>query len=414
MQFVEVFTPEEAAFHLSVFRGSPFLTPAGAMFPPEFSDTPGFGYFNRRVTIWDENGEGGLLEGGAGFEVIIHELGHGLGLAHPHDDGGTSSVLNGVDESPQTDTGDYGLNQAVFTIMSYVDGWAEGPNGESPSTSFGWAGSFSPLDIAHLQALYGANTSTGSGDTIYILPASNAEGTFFSSIWDVGGNDTIMSNTSEGAVINLNAATLRYEIGGGGSVSYNLSILGGFTIAAGVVIENALGGLGADFLIGNTAGNLLSGGAGDDRLFGGIGADELIGGTGNDRLHGGADNDELTGQQGADIFVFSEGAGNDQILDFENGVDRIEFGDGAYQFSDLQMAQVGGDVVIKSANGTITLVGINIADMDESDFVFRLSADIYLSKAEALITNLPVDMNWLEDTFSQNIDLLYAEADFLL
>ena len=46
-----------------------------------------------------------------------------------------------------------------------------------------------------------------------------------------------------------------------------------FTIANGVVIENAVGGNGNDTLIGNSADNFLDGRAGDDRLDGGAGND---------------------------------------------------------------------------------------------------------------------------------------------
>ena len=47
------------------------------------------------------NGEGGLEQGGYGFITFIHELGHGMGMAHPHDNGGSSTVMNGV-ERPST------------------------------------------------------------------------------------------------------------------------------------------------------------------------------------------------------------------------------------------------------------------------------------------------------------------------
>ncbi|MFX4336058.1 M10 family metallopeptidase C-terminal domain-containing protein, partial [Acinetobacter baumannii] len=53
-------------------------------------------------------------------------------------------------------------------------------------------------------------------------------------------------------------------------------------IAAGVTIENAVGGSGNDILIGNSANNLLTGGAGDDTLTGGAADDTLQGGGGTD------------------------------------------------------------------------------------------------------------------------------------
>ena len=86
-------------------------------------------------------------------------------------------------------------------------------------------------------------------------------------IWDVGGTDTISAQGSQlDAIIDLRAATLRNEEGGGGFVSRNGGVLGGFTIANGAVIENAIGGNGDDLLFGNAANNSLNGGAGWDTV----------------------------------------------------------------------------------------------------------------------------------------------------
>jgi len=46
----------------------------------------------------------GLAVGGYGFTTILHELGHALGLGHPHDFGGDSHRLAGV-SSPFNDYG---------------------------------------------------------------------------------------------------------------------------------------------------------------------------------------------------------------------------------------------------------------------------------------------------------------------
>jgi subtilisin-like proprotein convertase family protein/Ca2+-binding RTX toxin-like protein len=60
------------------------------------------------------------------------------------------------------------------------------------------------------------------------------------------------------------------------------------TIAAGTLIEHAIGGDGADALTGNAAANTLWGGRGHDTLLGRNGDDTLDGGAGDDRLDGGA------------------------------------------------------------------------------------------------------------------------------
>lgn len=57
---------------------------------------------------------------------------------------------------------------------------------------------------------------------------------------------------------------------------------GGFTIAAGVTIENASGGGGDDMLIGNAARNVIQGREGNDQITGYLGADKLVGGAGRD------------------------------------------------------------------------------------------------------------------------------------
>lgn len=91
-----------------------------------------------------------------------------------------------------------------------------------------------------------------------------------------------------------------------------------------VNIENIEGGGGNDRLTGGTTANILMGGAGDDRLDGAAGADVLIGGLGRDQLTGGA---------GADTFVFLGAQDspalrqNDQIRDFQSGLDRIDLSD---------------------------------------------------------------------------------------
>ena len=68
-----------------------------------------------------------------------------------------------------------------------------------------------------------------------------------------------------------------------------------------------------------------NGGAGNDTLIGGTLVDFLVGGTGNDNLDGREGDDSLLGGAGADTFTFSGVTGNDRILDFVSGTDRIDF-----------------------------------------------------------------------------------------
>ncbi|WP_439596055.1 S8 family serine peptidase [Falsiroseomonas sp.] len=77
------------------------------------------------------------------------------------------------------------------------------------------------------------------------------------------------------------------------------------TIAPGTLIEDAIGGDGADILRGNAADNLLQGMRGKDRMLGYAGADTLLGGDGDDVLTGGAGGDLLVGGAGLDRVVYT-------------------------------------------------------------------------------------------------------------
>ena len=277
VEFVEVDNAADADFRLGGFTDSTGLL--GFMFTPDDGVDAGIGLFNRNGDGWDENGNGGLEVGGFGFETIVHELGHGLGLAHPHDNGGGSSLINGVSSS--IDLGAFNLNQDVFTIESY-NGYETGLSGDSAIQQgildYGVQATFATLDLGVLAQTYGLNTTTGLGDTVYTLPGTNASGeAYFQTILDNGGTDTIQSSSADNVFINLNAATLEYEEGGGGFVSQVTGILGGFTIANGSVIENAISGSGNDDLFGNEANNTLIGGSGIDSLAGAAGNDILLG-----------------------------------------------------------------------------------------------------------------------------------------
>jgi serralysin len=73
-----------------------------------------------------------LTPGGYGWWLFVHEIGHGLGLSHPH---GMIQLVNepffpGV--NGPGDLGDYGYNQQVYTLMSYN----QLPNAAPPTSPF--------------------------------------------------------------------------------------------------------------------------------------------------------------------------------------------------------------------------------------------------------------------------------------
>lgn len=205
--------------------------------------------------------------GSYNFELLIHEIGHALGLKHPFEG---SSVL--------PSSWDNELN----TIMSYTPA----PHNIYPSAgyvygTYSWLSYYvnpeTPMvfDIAAIQYLYGANNSYRTGSDTYTFDSAEP---FFKTLWDAGGTDTLSaSNFTLSCLIDLTPghySSLRYaparDTGGAVATYDGTNNLG---IAYGCVIENAIGGSGNDTLIGNDSSNRLTGGAGNDTLDGSSGID---------------------------------------------------------------------------------------------------------------------------------------------
>lgn len=415
IEFRIVNNPDQADFRLVLDTNEMGYNELGYFYSPGPYFQAGVGVFNGAA--FDRWGGGNLEVGGYGATTITHELMHGLGLMHPHDNGAGSSVMTGV-TSAFDDFGRGDLNQGIFTAMSYNPGYTS----DRPTWTEDFGSSSGPmaLDIAALQLMYGA-AENRSGNSFYVLDDSNATGTGWQTIWDTGGIDTIVYGGGAGADINLRAANLTYGTGGGGYVSSVNGVMGGYTIAAGVVIENARGGNGNDRIVGNGASNTLDGRGGNDVLFGlegndilrggdlrdnligGTGADILVGQQGNDRLQGDLGADRLVGGAGYDTFVFArfddskvEAPQRDVIMDFQRGYDQIDLsaidghrglrGDQAFNFigsagfdgrdgqGDVRIQGFGNGVVVSvdingDGRGDMLIEVQNVASLQASDFI---------------------------------------------
>jgi serralysin len=252
----------------------PSLAALGALgisdFPALVTDGQLWEAFNN--TPWN-NDPNQLSFGGDGLDTIIHEIGHTLGLAHPHD-GGLEPDATTFPGAKAFQVGTDGQNQAIYTIMSYNQGW-NGTTPYLPPADFGTQGALGAFDIAAMQALYGAKASN-LGDDTYLLPQANAAGTGWSSIWDSGGNDTISNAGSNlGCTIDLRDAPLTGP-NAGGYASHVDNVQGGFTIAHGVNIQNAIGGNGGDVLIGGSGNDTFQDGSGTNQIYGGSGFNTVI------------------------------------------------------------------------------------------------------------------------------------------
>ena len=325
---------------------------------PGTEKPPQLGLFNASGSGWATTPGNGLDQGGYGFITLIHELGHGMGLKHPFHGGVTNDTLfPGVRLDQSGDLGNFALDQGIYTMMAYNDGWVTAPQGPAPKGGdYGFEGTPMALDVAALQSLYGPNTNFHSGDDTYVLPDSNGAGTYYSCIWDTGGDNTIEYLGPKDAVINLNAATLTYGPGAGGYVSYVRGVYGGYTIANGVMIQNAIGGSGNDSITGNNGNDFLKGGTGANTIVGGTGINVIVSGGTDLIAANGTDDIALNGPAatvvsgGADTIT--GGAGSYSVSANANATDSVFLESGKLLF-----ANGDGASTVVGGSGSVTLFG---------------------------------------------------------
>ena len=136
--------------------------------------------------------------------------------------------------------------------------------------------------------------------------------------------------------------------------------------------------------------DILDGGADNDTIFGDFHSVQVFGASasvtmGDDFIDGGMGNDTLWGDYwtlsfstgivpdvvtGADTFVFKTASGVDEIMDFEDGTDRIDVSDyGFTQLSDMTLSVGATDTVVDFGGGNqVTIVGVTT--LDATDFIF--------------------------------------------
>ena len=227
----------------------------------------------------------------------------------------------------------------------------------------------------------GANRLNGGGGDDYL------EGRGGVDTLDGGtGNDVLRGGADNDYYLVDSIGDRILEAGGEGYDAVFTTV--SFQLESGSEIEELrvadAGGVAAVNLLGNAFNQVLAGNAGANYLFGSGGDDHLEGRGGNDTLDGGSGNDVLRGGDGADVFQWTSIGGNDRILDFVRGTDRIDLsqldavagsaGDQAFAFIGASaFSNVAGQLRSYSEDG----IGFLAGDTDGNgiaDFVIDLSA----------------------------------------
>lgn len=368
-----------AAFEVPAgFGDVEFMTFNPAMLPKQ-ADAAGFAYYPLGIVGSDVFINQQLASSSnasqATYAVLLHELGHALGLKHPFE--GDLTLASAFDNTDQT-------------VMSYTFG-------------LGPPLHLAPLDIHAIQYLYGAGDRDGtqvaywSWDSVnYVLRQTGGDGdetitgVGAGNVIDAGGGDDNVyifgltsTNDIDGGTGNdrievdggKGSTTIRgddgddsiviassnfFSIDGGpgddsvtfetpnsrsflGHISFSLSdalasgntltnveaiaIQGSFYndwLTAAPTATQILGFGGRDQLQGLDGNDVLIGGDDDDTLNGGGGDDRLDGGRGNDLIDGGAGNDGMAGGSGNDIYTIDQiGDTVSELVDEGNDTLRI-------------------------------------------------------------------------------------------
>lgn len=265
------------------------------------------------------NGDGSIATGGAGNDVVVS---HGAGANLDGGDGadrmhglGTNQTLNGGAGDDEIDV--TGLNSTASGGIGNdtLEGGGAGVimNGDAGN------------DLINVTVDGGTANGGADDDRIY---SKNASGIMNGD----AGNDTL---TGAGEADTLN------------------------------------GGTGNDWLYGGYGDDVLSGDDGDDYLHGQQGSDVITGGAGADTLRGAAGSDTLTGGAGNDVFFFDYNGGTETITDFIIGEDTLQYAVRSLT-EDYMLANatdVGANVEFNVYNATVTLQGLNIADLTGEEFI---------------------------------------------
>ena len=286
-----------------------------------------------------------LNTGSAAFGVLLHEIGHALGLKHPFE--GNLTLRSDLDNYANT-------------VMSYTS------NG-------GTINGLGPFDVQAIQQLYGNQSAKGNQITSWSWNAAlglltQTGGAGADSIQGIAAADSISGSAGNDLIFARAGADW---ISGGDDNDRLDGGIGIDTIFGDLGDDSLVGGEGADSLTGGDGNDRIEGGIGNDRLFGSDGNDNMLGGTGSDFFDGGAGADTISADLGADTIM---GGGGDDLmfLDVRQGAIFTIDGGANADVAAIRVFRTDGSSVIEfSLDASIaagaSVINVETASIDCSD-----------------------------------------------
>ncbi len=221
--------------------------------------------------------------GDYGWQTLLHEIGHTLGLKHP----GPYNAGGGKAAGPYLSTADDNHRTTIMSYKSTPDStnWKSLGNGSYTTTGLNPA-TYMPLDILALQFLYGKNTSAAS-TTDDSRRLSDYQTTTFNSDWlgmqtlasgveglsinasGIGASNIFDLRPGAFSSVNIKDASYNSGIGAGRNPQtfFNLNNVG---LAYSSSVSSVLGGKGTDIVYVGRSNVVIDGGDGNGKvvLFG--------------------------------------------------------------------------------------------------------------------------------------------------
>ena len=292
--------------------------------------------------VWlDSSALNSLSPGGIGYQALLTQIAHALGLSSPIST--TSPASSQAVLLSQWNNND-------FTVMSA---------NQAPNSL--WQSAMGPLDVQALQAPYGTNPAYNtSTQSALVFKMSDLSGQSIQTLSSTGSGMNVLdcSSVSRGVYVNLGANTYSsIGIDANGITSFDNIFIGPNT-----KIQKIIGTADDDVMIGNGLNDIFVTGNGNDVVLGGTGLNTAV-------LNQAFNSYTISFDAPSSDWLVSDKAGVSGSKSF-NTVQRLQFTDfnlaldmGANQAGG-QTAEILGAVFGKAALSNQSFVGIGLNALD--------------------------------------------------